>query len=311
MDKIEQDLCDCDFVIGITYCDNFVSLDQSFVEAVMTVIGSTFAALYIGTIDESEVERLLLAEASKRSDSLPDVAAFKEKDFDQDDYELIPITLDAGRQLVLVVRCDYDERKLEKLSQLLTVYKNQHGHLTRSNRDKLTNLKNRRAFDIEYQLLTDAPPNLQGCYFLGVLDIDFFKLVNDNYGHLIGDETLVAVSNLMKEYFVREDNLYRFGGEEFVILFSASSVAHAKDVLDGLRIKISNYSFPQVGKKTVSIGYIQLATGVRNDLLFERADAALYYAKSSGRNCVKNYEALVDQRLIEPIQSREGPIELF
>jgi len=308
MQTEEESICNCDFIIDITYCDNFVSLDQALLNSVTKVTGATYAGLYIGEYGVLGEQQKILAETGEQaSSSLKSQAALNE----WRGSNVIPIELSAGRALTLLLDSNCDEVELKKLSQLLTVYKNQHEHLTRSNKDKLTNLKNRRAFDIEYQLLTDAPLSLDKIYILAVLDIDFFKQVNDKHGHLIGDETLIAVSHLMKDFFLREDNLYRFGGEEFIILFSVSSLEQAGEQLNDLRIKISKYPFPQVGKKTVSIGYIEIEAGVDNDLLFERADAALYYAKSSGRNCIKNYEELVQEDLIEPVNRREGAIELF
>ena len=179
----------------------------------------------------------------------------------------------------------------------------------------MTELKNRRAFDIEYERLTESyleqNDKEHHGHLLAILDVDFFKLVNDNHGHIVGDETLISISNIMKEFFMREDHLYRFGGEEFIILMHNTRLESAANILEALRVLISKYNFPQVGKKTVSIGFVEIQKGIDNSLLFDRADSALYYAKHSGRNCVKNYETLVFNNNIQAVISKNGNVEIF
>ena len=95
-------------------------------------------------------------------------------------------------------------------------------------------------------------------YWLGVIDIDHFKRVNDNYGHLIGDEVLLLLSRLMRSSFRFHDRLYRFGGEEFVVLMRCASDGDAALALERLR-EHEAYPFPQVGRITVSIGFTERA----------------------------------------------------
>ena len=142
------------------------------------------------------------------------------------------------------------------------------------------------------------------------IDIDRFKSINDSYGHLFGDEVLLLVSQLMKRCFRGADQLFRFGGEEFVVLLDRASDAGAQIVLERLRATIEEYPFPQVGHVTISVGYTQVARHDVSTTCVERADAALYYAKSHGRNNVRNCEALVASGDIAA-KSKDSDVELF
>jgi diguanylate cyclase (GGDEF)-like protein len=130
-------------------------------------------------------------------------------------------------------------------------------------------------------------------YWLAVLDIDFFKRVNDNYGHLIGDEVLLLMARLMRASFRFHDQLYRFGGEEFVILMRCTDEDDAAGALERFRLTVEANAFPQVGTITVSMGFTALRADDTPGGAFDRADKAVYFAKESGRNQVRSYELLV------------------
>jgi Diguanylate cyclase, GGDEF domain len=91
--------------------------------------------------------------------------------------------------------------------------------------------------------------------WLGLVDIDKFKCINDNYGHLFGDEVLLLVSQLMKKSFRGTDQLFRFGGEEFVIVLDHATTEGVEVAFDRLRETIAAFEFPQVGRVTISLGY--------------------------------------------------------
>ncbi len=155
-------------------------------------------------------------------------------------------------------------------------------------------------------------PNLCSCEAL--MDLTYaesFKNLDDRFGHVIGDETLIAVANLMKDFFERDDYLYRFGGEEFIILLQDIDRPEGADLLERLRMEVAEHHFPHLDHITVSIGFVRLPHACDSILLFERADAALYHAKASGRNCIKNYQYMVDRGEIEAIDKRSGAVELF
>jgi diguanylate cyclase (GGDEF)-like protein len=128
---------------------------------------------------------------------------------------------------------------------------------------------------------------------MGEIDIDHFKEVNDRFGHLHGDEVLVILARILQSSFRKTDLIYRFGGEEFVVIVYVDDRGDAEMTFERLRRSIENHVFPQVGKVTVSIGITEIKdTSIPVELL-GRADQALYYAKTHGRNQVAFYEALV------------------
>ena len=191
------------------------------------------------------------------------------------------------------------------VSGVLRLYANFQGLLDYSERDGLTELLNRKTFDgaflkatLEQKLaLEDAgdrrTSEAPGSYWLVMIDIDNFKRVNDNYGHLIGDEVLLLLARLMRAHFRFHDQLYRFGGEEFVVLMRCHGEAEAAGVLERLRVTTEEHAFPQVGRITISIGFSEVKTGDTPSGAFERADKAVYHAKEHGRNQVCSHAALV------------------
>ncbi|MEJ7137247.1 diguanylate cyclase [Amphibiibacter pelophylacis] len=121
-------------------------------------------------------------------------------------------------------------------------------------------------------------------YWLAVVDIDHFKRVNDTWGHVIGDEVLLHMARLMRQSLRHMDLLYRFGGEEFVLLLRCADEAGATQALERLREQVGQFAFPRAGHITVSIGYTRIRTSDSPTSAFERADQAVYTAKHEGRN---------------------------
>lgn len=213
------------------------------------------------------------------------------------------------------------------IQSLLDLYENHLNLIDDSERDTLTGLRNRRTFDhLLANLLSgrspvDQPPTgfrrstkppADAENWLAVLDIDNFKAINDRYGHLFGDEVLILVANLMQKCFRAHDPLFRFGGEEFVIVLCGVDRSGASKAVERFRLSLENQNFPQVGQITISTGYTQINEGQLSSEVLNRADAALYYAKDNGRNRSCCYEDLVEEQQIEPLQRSSGSgFELF
>ena len=213
---------------------------------------------------------------------------------------------------------------LELLDGILQTYHNVVGLLDYGERDALTELLNRKTFDGAFfkataeQQRDELPEGGERRHthpdagvWLAVLDIDHFKHVNDNYGHLIGDEVLLLLARLMRSSFRFHDLLYRFGGEEFVVLMRCDSVEHAHSALERLRERVQAYSFPQVGSITVSIGFSVLLAHDTPSGAFGRADKAVYHAKEHGRNQVCNYQDLVTSGAIVEQVAEGMDVDLF
>jgi diguanylate cyclase (GGDEF)-like protein len=179
--------------------------------------------------------------------------------------------------------------------------------------DTLTRLANRRIFYSQVGALLAHGPSASHRRFIAVADIDHFKQVNDRFGHLYGDEILIHFARLMRETFRAGDLLYRFGGEEFVIVFGVPRHEDRRIGLERFRAAVERYAFPSVGRVTTSIGFTAIEGGpVPATTLIDRADNAVYYAKRNGRNRVCEYEALVAEGALKPaVPTAGGEATLF
>lgn len=152
--------------------------------------------------------------------------------------------------------------------------------------DKLTGAWNRRHFEQVISAEMSRASRHNQPLSLLILDIDYFKSINDRYGHQIGDAVLVQLTHILKQNIRTSDVLTRWGGEEFVILTPFTSVKEATDLAERLRLKIARASFKIVKNITISLGVAQFQTAENVSNFLKRADAALYQAKHNGRNMV-------------------------
>jgi diguanylate cyclase (GGDEF)-like protein len=121
-----------------------------------------------------------------------------------------------------------------------------------------------------------------------LIDIDFFKRINDEFGHTAGDAVLRQVAGILRKTARTGDTLARWGGEEFIILLDDCGKAMALELAERLRSAVAEYDFalPQPTQVTISLGVAELQKGETEIEFFQRADHLLYQAKSGGRNCV-------------------------
>ena len=120
-----------------------------------------------------------------------------------------------------------------------------------------------------------------------MFDIDFFKKINDEYGNKTGDHVLVTIANLVKENIRNADILFRFGGEEFMIIAPETDIEGAKVLAEKLRYLIAQHDFDVVRRVTISLGISVYKADDTLDALVKRADKSLYTAKKQGRNRVE------------------------
>ncbi|KIV71127.1 GGDEF domain protein [Pseudomonas sp. FeS53a] len=157
-------------------------------------------------------------------------------------------------------------------------------------RDTLTGLPNRAAWSERLELEVARWKRYGGELLLGVLDIDHFKRINDNYGHLAGDKVLKLIAGEIAKRLRKTDFIARFGGEEFVLLIPATQLDGGRQLLDNLRAGIEQCPFHFKGEPvtiTLSGGLVSFAQGESDAAAFERADQALYRAKRGGRNRIE------------------------
>lgn len=181
--------------------------------------------------------------------------------------------------------------------------------------DTLTGVENRRSFDDKVEEILAQYKRSPKPVSVLLLDIDYFKKINDSYGHKKGDQVLTDFAQKVKSIIRSTDHIYRFGGEEFVVIAENSSLENAGILGESIRGFIQ--TSPSISKYniTVSIGVSEIVATDDADSLFRRADKALYEAKSDGRNKVRlaNFdkkeevhpEALRKQGKIKPISSKK------
>lgn len=171
----------------------------------------------------------------------------------------------------------------------VTIKKQRDALVYSSSHDQLTGLYNRRHLDEEGDRKFSRAQRTQDKLSVIMLDIDHFKVVNDTYGHLSGDNVLIAISDLLSVFKRNEDFATRYGGEEFVILLDNCGIADAKEKAENMRLKIEILR-PDGIEIRASFGVAEFNKRHNSfEELLKDADSALYEAKNSGRNLVVEY----------------------
>jgi diguanylate cyclase (GGDEF)-like protein len=248
---------------------------------------------------------------------------------DADGHCLLWLPVCLGDRVCCCVRLEYatvcDAGTRTLIRGIIQVYSNHKNLIDYSERDALTGLLNRRTFDTRFARMTAQSghaqqPQLPGRAerrnstqarenWLAVVDIDHFKNINDRFGHVYGDEVLILMANILKTSFRSNERIFRFGGEEFVVLLRAVTLKNASLAFERFRKTVEEHDFPQVGRVTVSVGYASISSDTPVVIL-GHADQALYYAKQHGRNQIQLYDQLVAARLLQ-VESPSGSVEIF
>ncbi len=182
----------------------------------------------------------------------------------------------------MAVFSDITERKLleEELLKEMGLLKHQAEY------DKLTQLYNRQKFENALSIEFDRNERYGVGFSLIMLDIDNFKLINDTYGHQIGDFVLKEIAISLKDNIRKIDTVCRWGGEEFLILAPQTDIKGAASIAENLREIIENKVFGEAGHITCSFGVTALKKGDNRDTLLSRVDEAMYISKKEGKNKV-------------------------
>ena len=219
----------------------------------------------------------------------------KETDIDNLSFDIPPEVLDEIQKNIEEIITNFpvpESNKLDVTRKINFMYSHTK-HLSVT--DALTGLYNRRNLDVHLEREFLRAKRYKNDLSVAVIDIDFFKKVNDTYGHLCGDYVLKEVAYLIMETFRKTDLVFRYGGEEFVALLTETSLESALIPLERLRSRIENYQFKYNNtpiKVTVSIGVNANKENIETASEFlDCADKALYYAKQHGRNQVITSEA--------------------
>ncbi|MFA9239803.1 MAG: GGDEF domain-containing protein [Candidatus Paceibacteria bacterium] len=160
-----------------------------------------------------------------------------------------------------------DKKELEKIATI----------------DKLTNIYNRRMLDDFLKTEIEIANRHNEDLSLIIVDIDHFKIVNDTFGHLAGDNLLTSISKIILENIRNTDIFGRYGGEEFLIICRKTTKENAFVLAEKLRILIKEFKFDEIGHKTISLGISDFQKSDTVETLFKKADT-LYEAKNTGRD---------------------------
>nr|WP_314542764.1 GGDEF domain-containing protein [uncultured Massilia sp.] len=218
----------------------------------------------------------------------------------------------------------YSSETIHTVAGIVGVYRNFQNLLDYSERDSLTGLLNRKTFDDQlarmlhgaHEQQQEQEARMPGAFerrqpqgqekqWLAVVDVDHFKAINDKFGHLYGDEVLILIANLLQSSFRVQDRVFRFGGEEFVVLLRSTTLENAWKIIERFRTNVAHHDFPQVGRVTVSVGFVSISAYDSPVATLGHADQALYFAKSSGRNRVCHYDDLVSHGMLQAVASND------
>jgi diguanylate cyclase (GGDEF)-like protein len=186
-----------------------------------------------------------------------------------------------AEQVAIVRKARMEMLEKRALTQDLALYRE------KSRVDALTCILNRDTFMETLHAELERRKHVSTPLALLMVDIDHFKAVNDEHGHLVGDAVLRELGKLLVDTVRRDDAVARFGGEEFILLIPRGNATTALRIGEKLRARIAAHASPSLPGITVSIGCAVYQRGESADELIDRADKALYVAKASGRNAVR------------------------
>jgi diguanylate cyclase len=266
--------------------NNYSQVEGSFVNALVNSLGQIQKT--VKDSDFSTDADKLLTQLSAKIEGI--LIAVKRKN--EEDAKLLE-SLNREKELLINrldnVRRDYDNFVSESHKTLMEMETIKSVSL----RDALTQVYNRRAFDEQISAtIANYDSGKLHTFSLVIFDIDFFREVNNTYGHLAGDSILTNVGRIVKESLRSDDFIFRYGGDEFIILLPEANLSNAIKVAEKLRhqLEVVEFKLTQASqqsiKVSISVGVTESQKGDNPNSVLARADKALYVSKSQGRNKV-------------------------
>lgn len=284
--------------------ENTLSEKKSFDEAMMNELYNKYINGFSTTEQQSNIQRLLEKVMNEASDEIGQVnqganafdstlnkhsTALSSID-DPQAAALIMQQLMQDTRAMIKNNAQVQARMQETNEEIAKMKVELEAVKATAEKDSLTGLKNRGAFDKAVgQLLNDEASNNAT---LIMLDIDHFKRINDNYGHLVGDRVIRYVSALLKQIVGEDHHIARYGGEEFAVIIKNSSVKEVLPIAEKIRGSMANSKLQRkgsgetIGQVTLSVGLTSVKPNDDIETFIDRADKALYEAKQTGRDKV-------------------------
>lgn len=210
------------------------------------------------------------------------------KEIKQDSESLIeevaPMQVDDIKEVIM----QFSANLLQKINRLEDTVHALESELDKAYKelliDPLTKVYNRKALNKDLNLILEKGKDKNLDLVIAILDLDRFKEINDKYGHLVGDFVLIKIANIIKKLIRKENKIYRYGGDEFVIIFNRMTMAQVRPIIERIVKKIEatllKYKEDLINV-TVSVGLTQHKKGDTFEEIIKRADHALYQAKIS------------------------------
>ena len=177
----------------------------------------------------------------------------------------------------------------EQLEYLQESYKQQDELIKELQIDPMTGLYNKNALFDKLKKFIKKKEKKQQISYLAMLDLDYFKRVNDTYGHVSGDAVICRLASLIKKYMNADIEGFRFGGEEFILLFQNNVKENVLFTIEQIckEMRESEFEFDLSLRVTLSVGIAEYEQEMSHEMWIQKADEALYYAKNNGRNQIK------------------------
>ena len=222
---------------------------------------------------------------AKTAETLGEIS-FQTKDIKNDSREIIDELNLADTEEIKEMVIKFSANLIEKINKMEDKISELQAELDRAYKelriDPLTKVYNRKALEIDLKEILEKGKDRDLDLVIAIIDVDNFKEVNDEYGHLVGDFVLIKLADTMKTLIRKSDKIYRYGGDEFVIVFNRSTLAHAKKSIERIIYKIYRTTLKYKEnyiKITISAGITEHKAGDTIESIIKRADEALYKAK--------------------------------
>ena len=283
-------------ILGVDEPEKATPFDLIFMDVVMPKIDGIEACRQIKSQEHLQDIPVIMITAKDEEETLK--AAFEAGAMDYITKSTSKVVLLARTNSALNLKLERDQRKAREVDLLNTTKLLEEANdklREQNNQDGLTGIANRRRFNEVLEKEWRRGRRNHKPLAVVMMDIDYFKSYNDNYGHLAGDDCLKEVSGLLHRALKRPaDMLARYGGEEFVALLPETDLSGSQVLAEELRLWVERAKLPHaysaIGDTvTISLGVSAIIPGEDNDvdMLINRADQALYQAKNNGRNRVE------------------------